>query len=131
MKHTPVLAASLAILALGQPALAANTAAGSKAVLRGLMLAKRNCAACHAIGPKGASPNAAAPPFRTLHMRYPADALDEAFRKGLLYRHPAMPQFRFLPGETADLTAYMRSLRERGGSEARSGLIERTAFVGN
>ena len=131
MKLIRILATSLAILAFDGPALAANSTSDAKAVWRGLMLAKRNCAACHAIGAKGASTHADAPPFRTLHMRYPAEALDEAFRRGLLFRHPSMPQFRFLPGEIADLTAYMRSLRARGGAEARSGVVQRAGFAMN
>lgn len=98
--------------------LAATVAGDSQAVMRGLLLARRNCAQCHSIGAKGGSPNAEAPPFRSLHMRYPADSLDEAFQKGLLYRHPSMPQFRFLPGEIADLTSYMRSLRAQSPREA-------------
>ncbi|MET0314430.1 MAG: c-type cytochrome, partial [Hansschlegelia sp.] len=42
---------------------------------RGLTFAKANCASCHAIGRTGASPLKIAPPFRTLHERYPVEML--------------------------------------------------------
>jgi mono/diheme cytochrome c family protein len=87
-------------------------------VARGLRLAQRNCAQCHAIASRGESPNRSAPAFRELHRRYPADSLEEAFAAGLLTRHPAMPQLRLLPGEMADLTAYVKSVRSRGETEA-------------
>jgi mono/diheme cytochrome c family protein len=99
-------------VALGQAQARAAPDPGS--ISRGERLAERNCAACHAVGRRGGSPNASAPPFRDLHRRYPADALEEAFRRGLLSRHPAMPEFRFLPREINDLTAYLKSLRQGG-----------------
>lgn len=120
-----------AVLALlGSAALAASPAPESSAASRGLALAQRNCAGCHAIGGGGTSPNAKAPTFRSLHMRYPAETLDEAFRGGLLYRHPAMPQFRLLPSEVADLTAYFHALRERRPGQAASGTLVRIAQPG-
>jgi len=78
---------------------------------RGRRLAQRNCVQCHAIAPRRQSANPAAPPFRELYRRYPAGTLEEAFGAGLLTRHPAMPQIELLPGEIADLTAYVKSLQ--------------------
>lgn len=82
--------------------------------IRGRLLAGRNCAPCHAVTARGASPNAAAPPFRRLYRRYPAETLDEAFHAKLLMRHPGMPQIRLTPSELSALAAYIRSLRARG-----------------
>jgi mono/diheme cytochrome c family protein len=101
-----LLAAALAaVWAATSPAAAASAEAGRQ-------LAQRNCAMCHAIGRQGASPFAAAPPFRTLHERYPVENLQEALAEGILTGHPAMPEFRFSPGEVNDLIAYLRSLQQ-------------------
>lgn len=127
MNRTLLIAAALASIgseAAARPAPPALTSAD-----RGLVLAERNCAVCHAIGARGESPNAKAPPFRLMHRRYPAESLDEAFRRGLLTRHPAMPEMRFLPQELADLTAYFRTLRERGETQARNGGLWRTGYA--
>ena len=126
--HRRLLIAVVALVAAADVASAAAPTGSAGAVQRGLRLAERNCAVCHAIGARGASPNKAAPPFPTLHRRYPAETLDEAFRKGLLSGHPAMPEFRFRPDELTDLTAYLRSLRSRGQTEARAGVVLRAAY---
>ena len=71
-----------------------------------------------AVGARGESPNGKAPAFRDIYRLYPAETLDEAFRRGLLTRHPAMPELRLLPQEIADLVAYFRTLRGLGVAEA-------------
>ncbi len=80
---------------------------------RGRTLAQANCARCHAIAPAGDSPLAKAPPFRTLHRRYPvenlAEALAEALAEGIKVAHP-MPQFQLEPGQIEDLIAYLKFL---------------------
>jgi mono/diheme cytochrome c family protein len=123
-----VLIVAVAAAALAGQAQAGPAPAASAAAERGLRLAERNCSVCHAIGARGESPNAKAPPFRLLYRRYPADTLDEAFRRGLLTRHPAMPEMRFLPQEIADLTSYFRTLRGRGETEARAANLQRAAY---
>ena len=50
-------------------------AALSPAEQRGFTFVKENCSGCHAIGPSGVSPLPIAPPFRTLHLRYPVEDL--------------------------------------------------------
>ena len=84
--------------------------ASAEAVMRGQILAQTRCAACHAIGPTGASPMAEAPPFRELHTRYPVRFLQEALAEGLTTAHPAMPQVELAPDEIRDLIAYLESL---------------------
>ena len=61
---------------------------------RGRVFAQTNCAMCHAIGRTGDSPLAIAPPFRTLHKRYPVDDLEESLAEGIVTGHPTMPQFQ-------------------------------------
>ena len=49
---------------------------------------------CHSIGRTGDSPLDLAPPFRTLHKRYPIDDLQESLAEGIVTGHPTMPQFQ-------------------------------------
>lgn len=79
-------------------------------IARGLAFVTENCAACHAVGPEGESPVAAAPPFRTLQSRYPIEALAEAFAEGIVTGHADMPEFVLDPDEIDDVLAYLRSL---------------------
>jgi cytochrome c len=76
----------------------------------GRTLAQANCARCHAIGRTGTSPFAAAPPFRTLHQRYPVEQLAEALAEGIETGHSAMPEFQLSQTQIADLVAYLRTL---------------------
>lgn len=80
-------------------------------VQRGRVFAQTNCAQCHAIGRFGDSPIPEAPPFRTLHLRYPVDDLAEAFAEGITTGHPTMPQFQLDPAQINDLIAYLRSVQ--------------------
>ena len=81
------------------------------AVSRGAEVARVRCAACHAIGSRGASPHREAPPFRTLHKRYPVETLEEGLVEGIFVGHPDMPAIE-LPAEQAqDLIAYLKSVQ--------------------
>lgn len=82
----------------------------SPAAQRGLVLVRTNCSRCHAIGRMGESPLPIAPPFRTLHERYPVDDLQEPLAEGIVTGHPTMPEFRFDPGQVGDIIAYLKSL---------------------
>jgi cytochrome c len=77
---------------------------------RGRAFAEANCAKCHAIGRVGESPLRIAPPFRTLHQRYPVEELAEAFAEGIVTGHPTMPEFRLEPDQIADLIAHLKTL---------------------
>jgi mono/diheme cytochrome c family protein len=79
-------------------------------VQRGRTFAQTNCASCHAIGPAGESPLRIAPPFRTLHLRYPVEDLAESLAEGIMTGHRAMPQFQLDSAQIADLIAYLKSL---------------------
>ena len=65
------IAAAAALIA-GSPSTAAAEPL-SPSAQRGLVFVRTNCAQCHAIGREGASPLAIAPPFRTLHQKYPVE----------------------------------------------------------
>jgi cytochrome c len=79
---------------------------------RGLVFVRANCARCHAIGKVGESPLRIAPPFRTLHERYPVDNLQESLAEGIVTGHPSMPEFRLDPGQVTDVIAYLKSLEQ-------------------
>jgi cytochrome c len=100
-----MVAASVAAFLL----VAAAAQAQMPQVDRGRALAQANCARCHAIGRTGESPLPKAPPFRTLHRRYPVKNLAEAFGEGIRVAHP-MPEFRLQPNQIDDLIAYLQSL---------------------
>lgn len=95
----------------------AAQAAPPEAVARGHDLVRRNCGVCHAIGTKDASPNRLAPPFRTLHERYPIDDLAEALAEGILTGHPQMPEFSFPPEEVNAIIEYLKSIQTQTGAE--------------
>jgi mono/diheme cytochrome c family protein len=96
---------ALIALILMTPVLAASTAEQ-----RGHAYARSHCARCHAIDQTGQSAFSAAPPFRTLHQRYPIETLGEALAEGINTGHPAMPEFRLEPDEIHDLLSYLRTL---------------------
>ena len=77
---------------------------------KGFAILQASCARCHAIGRTGDSPFKPAPPFRTLHTRYPVEALEESLGEGIITGHPAMPEFHFDPDQVGDIIAYLKSL---------------------
>ncbi len=115
MPRRPTPAVVLAAVALGAlvAATIADAADPDPEVERGRVFAEKNCGRCHAIGPTGESPLAKAPPFRTLHERYPVENLTEALAEGIRTGHPTMPQFEALDTEQIDdLIAYLKSLEQ-------------------
>jgi cytochrome c len=82
----------------------------SPAEQRGLVFVRTNCARCHSIDKISPSPLNVAPPFRTLHQRYPVESLQESLAEGIVTGHPSMPEFQLDPGQVADVIAYLKSL---------------------
>ncbi len=82
----------------------------SPSVQRGQSFVRTNCARCHSIDKVSPSPLRAAPPFRTLHLRYPVETLAEAFAEGIVTGHPSMPEFRLEGDQIADVLAYLKTL---------------------
>ena len=91
---------------------AAGPATAAEAAARGQRLASSACAGCHAVGPTGASPLPAAPPFRDIVHRVPLDQLEQRFAEGLVTAHPAMPAFVFRASEIDDLVAWLETLED-------------------
>ena len=77
---------------------------------RGKTFALNNCAKCHSIDKVSPSPLKIAPPFRTLHKRYPIETLGEALAEGISTGHPTMPEFRLEPDQIGDLLSYLTTL---------------------
>jgi mono/diheme cytochrome c family protein len=96
---------ALVTLMLMAPALAA-----SPAEQRGKTYALRHCARCHSIDRVTKSRLEAAPPFRTLHLRYPVETLAESLAEGISTGHPAMPTAELNPDQIHDLLSYLKSL---------------------
>lgn len=96
---------TLIALLLATPALAA-----SKAEQRGKTYARTHCARCHAIDRVSESPLKIAPPFRTLHERYPIETLGETLAEGIYTGHAEMPAFELNPGQIHDLLSYLKTL---------------------
>ncbi len=103
-----VAAAATFLLLL--PSVVMGEDALSPAEQRGFVFVRTNCSRCHAIDKVSASPLKVAPPFRTLHERYPVDSLQESLAEGIVTGHPAMPEFQLDPGQVADVIAYLKSL---------------------
>ena len=74
-------------------------------------IAEAECAACHAVGIYGESPNPQAPVFRTLFQRYNASVLEQELIEGIRVSHP-MPEFQFNPQGTDALIAYLQTIQQ-------------------
>jgi mono/diheme cytochrome c family protein len=78
---------------------------------RGLALAERMCSQCHAIGRRGESPHAVAPPFRALDRRLDLDSFMDRLREGLMTGHLDMSTFRFTREDARAFVLYLRSIQ--------------------
>ena len=92
------------------PQIARAEEALSPPAQRGLVFVRTHCAKCHSVDRIGASPLPVAPPFRTLHQRYPVETLQELLAEGIVTGHPSMPEFQLDPGQVNDVIAYLKSL---------------------
>jgi len=101
---------ALALLVLGA-AFGAHAQQQDPRAQRGFIFVKTNCASCHSIDKVRPSPLKVAPPFRTLHRRYPVDSLAEALAEGIVTGHPMMPEFQLDPGQVGDVIAYLKTLQ--------------------
>jgi mono/diheme cytochrome c family protein len=100
-----ILYQTLLSLLLIAPALAT-----SPSEQRGKTFALHNCARCHSVDRVSQSPLKIAPPFRTLHDRYPIETLAESLAEGIQTGHPTMPEFRLDPDQIHDLLSYLKTL---------------------
>ncbi len=88
----------------------APASADEQSVRRGRAIAVTKCSYCHSIERAGRSPRTAAPPFRTLHKRYPVETLEDALAEGMSTGHPRMPEFRLEPDQVGDFISFLKSL---------------------
>ncbi len=79
----------------------------------GKALVEKNCSACHAVGPAGASPNAKAPEFRTLAERHAVIALREPLTRGIAAPHDEMPKFALPDADVDKIVAYINGLTRK------------------
>ena len=115
--HRAAIAIGALLIWLADPAVAQSpaahhglsdpAAAQSPAARRGLRFVRLHCAQCHAIDKVGASPLEIAPPFRTLHLRFPVADLQRPLAQGI---HPKMPVFRLEPSQVDDVMTYLKTL---------------------
>ncbi len=94
------------------PQTASSEEALSPQAQRGLVFVRAHCAKCHSVDRVGPSPLKIAPPFRTLHERYPVETLQESLAEGIVTGHPTMPEFQLDPGQVGDVIAYLKSLEQ-------------------
>jgi cytochrome c len=84
----------------------------SPSAQRGMTFARANCSHCHAVDKVSSSPLAIAPPFRTLHQRYPVETLEEALGEGIITGHNNMPEFKLEPDQVGDFITFLKSLEQ-------------------
>ena len=101
---TVVLAVSSAVVAVAEMQ--------SPAAQRGLTFVRANCGQCHATDTVSESPLKIAPPFRTLHLKYPVETLRNPLMEGVIANHPTMPAFRLDPGQASDVIAYLKTFEQ-------------------
>jgi len=115
----PLLVACVDDTAPANPGQPAEDAAMQSALIEdGRSIAESNCAACHAIGTTGESPNPQAPVFRVLLSRYNADVLETELIIGMRVAHEPMPEFQFDPLAAGALIAYLRSVQTPNPGQA-------------
>jgi cytochrome c len=100
----PEIVIVFGVLLMGNPCNAAPSVAAGKA------FAQANCSHCHSIDKFTPSTLAIAPPFRTLHERYPVESLEEALGEGITTGHQNMPEFKLDPGQVGDFISFLKSL---------------------
>jgi mono/diheme cytochrome c family protein len=110
MTPSPLILMLTALLA---SVAAVATAAPDPALERGRHLAERDCATCHAIDAGAKSPNASAPPFAAVRLRFNPIALEKRMAPMPSQGHFAMPPRTLSSGDVEDLTAYIQSLGPR------------------
>lgn len=105
--------AVLAALALAGAASSQSSPEPAPDLAHGQAIAQEKCAACHAIGLTGDSPNADAPHFRDLHERFDVADLQEALAEGIVVGHGPMPAWALSATDIRDLIGYMKSLEPK------------------
>lgn len=106
-KAWPALALAMVLLCPAPPALAQQ----SPGAQRGLTFVRLHCAQCHSIDAVSESSLTIAPPFRTLHTKFPINSLRPRLAEGISATHPTMPQFRLDADQINDVLEYLKTLQ--------------------
>jgi mono/diheme cytochrome c family protein len=77
---------------------------------RGLYVALRVCAACHAVGPLGEGPDGEAPRFATIGRRHDAASLRRRLGEISVSGHQDMPPIPLTAREIEDVATYIQSV---------------------
>lgn len=83
---------------------------------RGRFYALRSCAGCHAVGVLGESPNASAPSFGAIRLRYNALSLPRRLAEISKSGHYEMPPIYMTPNEIQDIVAYVETVNASEGA---------------
>ena len=97
------IALGVILLSSSEPVLAQSMPAAR----RGFLFVRMHCAQCHAIDKVSESPLSAAPPLRTLRLKYPVADLQRPLADGI---HPVMPRFRLEAHQVEAIMAYLKTL---------------------
>jgi mono/diheme cytochrome c family protein len=100
-----------AVLLLGAAPL--DAAGRAKLAARGRALLQDNCARCHAIESRGASPMTAAPPMREIYARFAPRELQAELSEGMVSHYSKMPQIEFASEDVDAILAYLYQLSVR------------------
>jgi cytochrome c len=102
------------IAALGLVAMFAASAHAQETTRQrqGQSIVANKCSSCHAVGRFGESRNPKAPPFRTLHERYPIESLAEALAEGTISAASDEPEFNFSGREVGAIISYISMIQE-------------------
>jgi cytochrome c len=113
-RRAPLAFAAAILTALALGTFAAHSA-DRALIQRGRVIAKTNCARCHAVGTSGASVNPKAPPFRHIARKYPLANLEEALAEGIVVGHEGseMPPFALSTEQIEALLAYLSSIQKK------------------
>lgn len=103
----PIVAITIGFAAPASAGDAAIAHAEKGDALKGGVIARRWCAACHVVASDQTTANADAPPFSDIAARRPNSKKLAAF---LADPHPKMPDMNLTRKEIADIVAYIRSL---------------------
>ena len=107
-RDTASLLCSMVVISLVTAAPSAY--ADAESIRRGEAFARAKCSYCHSIDKVSRSPRREAPPFRTLHKKYPVETLEDALAEGMSTGHPRMPEFRLDCGQVGDFISFLKSL---------------------
>ena len=128
-----VLAAIAAFsIGAGFPAAAAPAGpyAQADSANRGLYVALRVCAACHAVGPLGDGPDDEAPRFATIGRRHDAASLRRRLREISVAGHQDMPPIPLTAREIEDVATYIASVAATPVAEPATQVLARGRRAG-